>query len=86
MKLTKDDPTVRLIQHFAHGGITVWLSSWNPCLAVIFSVVFVFGYEITQDFHIRDGAHHDIKGFLWGLVLVSLAMKIDISGYIMKLF
>lgn len=86
MKLTKDDPTVRLFQHLPVGGFAVWLSSWNPCLAAIFSLGFVFGYEITQDFHIRDGAHHDIKGFLWGLVLVSLAMKIDISSYIMKLF
>ena len=85
-KLTKDDPTVRLIQHIPVGGFAMWLSSWTPAMAVTFALIFVFGYEITQDFHIKDGAYRDIKGMLWGMVLVSLAMRIDISSYIMKLF
>ena len=86
LKLTKSDPTVRLIVHMPVGGFTMWLASWYPAMAVTFALIFVFGYEITQDFHVKDGAYIDIKGMLWGMVLVSLAMRIDIGSYIMKLF
>lgn len=86
MKLTKDDPTIRVIMHLPVGGFAVWLASWSPALAVTFSITFVFGYEITQDFHVKDGAYIDIKGFLWGMVLVALAMRINIGSLIMKRF
>lgn len=43
---------------FTAGGIV---------LAILFAVGFIFGYEINEDWHLKDGAYLDMVGWLVGL-------------------
>ena len=55
----------RVLLHLPLGLLTCLLGYVAWWLALIFAGGFII-YELDEDFHIRNGAFADIKGFLWG--------------------
>jgi len=66
----------RVLMHMPLGILAVvfgyWVGWW---LAVIFTAGFLI-YEVDEDWHIRNGAYSDIKGFLWGVGIGGVVMVI----------
>lgn len=63
----------RILAHFPLGILTCLLGYTYWWLALVFSCGFVI-YEVDEDWHIRDGAFTDIKGWLWGVVFGGFIM------------
>jgi hypothetical protein len=65
--------TMRALMHIPHGIIFMHLLLLPPptvgiAAAVVFAYFF-YRYELNQDMHLKDGAWHDLVGFMEGIVL-----------------
>lgn len=65
-KWTKQD-WLRLWMHFPVGVINIFAFYVGVEYGATFFILFIV-YELWEDFRIKDLAHKDILGFMWGFV------------------
>lgn len=64
------------VAHIPHGLFTVFAAVYvHWVVALLFGFGFI-AYEVNQDWHLRDGAHYDLAGWLLGMVLGSFLFLI----------
>jgi len=63
----------RVLLHIPVGMFTCFAGYVAWWLAVVFATGFLL-YEMNEDWHIKDEAWKDIKGYLWGIVIGSLIL------------
>jgi len=72
--ISSKDELKRVLMHIPVGMLTVVLGFFGAWwLGVLFGVGF-WVYEVDEDWHIRNGAWYDIKGWLWGLTILGLIL------------
>ena len=64
-----------LLLHIPVGMFQVFCAWLNPALAIAFLVGFMV-YEVNEDWHLKDRAYYDIRGYLWGIVLGAIGLAI----------
>ncbi len=71
--LSKDE-WERVLMHIPVGMLTVVLGFFVAWwLGPLFGIGFLI-YEVDEDWHLRNGAWKDIKGWLWGLAILGLIL------------
>jgi len=70
------DEWKRVLIHMPVGLITVVLGCFVAWwLGPLFGIGFLI-YEVDEDWHLRNGAWKDIKGWLWGLGITGLIVGV----------
>lgn len=64
---------IRILLHVPIGMFNAWALAKTPHIGWAFLLMFVL-YEINEDWHIKDQAWYDLRGWLWGFVVGAVVM------------
>jgi hypothetical protein len=72
-----EDSVNNVLMHIPVGNVNVGIALYNPYLGLLFGVGFII-YELNEQLTYGDKAFQDIKGWLWGIGILSIILLIRV--------
>ena len=70
-----EDSLNSVLLHIPVGNVNVGIALFNPPLAVLFGVGFIF-YELRESKVIQDKGYPELQGWLWGIGILAIILLI----------